>query len=84
MGMSHIHTGHRQAEKDSIRAIHRALEPGVTHFDSAEIYGPYQNEVLLGKALKDRRNQVVITSKFGMVSHMGNAGPCLSKRSSAR
>ena len=58
MGMSHIYTGHKQPDKDSIRAIHRALELGVTHFDSAELYGPYENEVLLGKALKGRRDQV--------------------------
>lgn len=84
MGMSHIYTGHRQAEKDSIRTIHRAVELGVTHFDSAEIYGPYKNEVLLGKALKDRRDQVVVTSKFGMVSHVGNAGPLDSSAANIR
>lgn len=84
MGMSHIYTGHRQAEKDSIRTIHRAVELGVTHFDSAEIYGPYKNEVLLGKALRGRRDQVVVTSKFGMVSHVGNAGPLDSSAANIR
>jgi aryl-alcohol dehydrogenase-like predicted oxidoreductase len=84
MGMSHIYTGHRQAERDSIRTIHRALELGVTHFDSAEIYGPYENEVLVGKALKGRRDQVVVTSKFGMVSHVGNAGPLDSSAANIR
>lgn len=84
MGMSHIYTGHRQAEKDSIRTIHRAVELGVTHFDSAELYGPYRNEVLLGKALKGRRDQVVVTSKFGMVSHVGNPGPLDSSAANIR
>lgn len=84
MGMSHIYTGHRQDEADSIRTVHRALELGVTHFDSAEIYGPYKNEELLGKALKGRRDQVVVTSKFGMISHVGNAGPLDSSAANIR
>lgn len=84
MGMSHIYTGHRQADKDSIRTIHRAVELGVTHFDSAEIYGPFKNEVLLGKALKGRRDQVVLTSKFGMISHVGNSGPLDSSAANIR
>lgn len=84
MGMSHIYTGHNQPEKDSIRTIHRALELGVTHFDSAEIYGPFKNEVLLGKALKGRRDQVVVTSKFGLISHVGNPGPLDSSAANIR
>ncbi|GAA1790716.1 aldo/keto reductase [Pseudarthrobacter sulfonivorans] len=84
MGMSHLYTGHRQADKESIRTIHRALELGVTHFDSAELYGPFRNEVLLGKALRGRRDQVVLTSKFGLISHVGNAGPADSSASNIR
>lgn len=84
MGMSHIYTGHNQPEADSIRTIHRALELGVTHFDSAELYGPYTNEVLLGKALKGRRDQVVVTSKFGMITHTGNPGPFDSSAANIR
>lgn len=84
MGMSHIYTGHDQADEDSIRTIHRAMELGVTHFDSAEIYGPFKNEVLLGKALKGRRDQVVLTSKFGMISHVGNKGPLDSTAANIR
>ncbi|WP_268815662.1 aldo/keto reductase [Arthrobacter sp. SLBN-100] len=75
---------HKQPDQDSIRTINRTLELGVTHFDSAENYGPYKNEVLLGKALKGRRDQVVITSKFGMVSHVGNAGPLDSSAANIR
>ncbi|WP_104090205.1 aldo/keto reductase [Arthrobacter sp. GMC3] len=84
MGMSHIYTGRDQSEKDSIRTIHRAMELGVTHFDSAEIYGPFKNEVLLGKAIKGRREDVVLTSKFGMISHVGNPGPLDSSAANIR
>jgi aryl-alcohol dehydrogenase-like predicted oxidoreductase len=84
MGMSHLYTGHKQAEKESIRTIHRALELGVTHFDSAELYGPFKNEVLLGKALKGHRDQVVVTSKFGLISHVGNTTPADSSAANIR
>lgn len=50
---------------ESIATIHRAIELGVTFFDTAEIYGPYANEELLGKALKGQREKVVIATKFG-------------------
>ena len=72
MGMSHIYTGYKQSEDESIRTIHRALDLGVTHFDTAEVYGPFNNEVLVGKALKGRRDKVVLASKFGLMSHGGN------------
>ncbi len=50
---------------ESIATIHRAIETGMTFFDTAEVYGPYTNEKLLGKALKDRRDKVIIATKFG-------------------
>ena len=62
------------SDAESIRTIHRALELGVTHIDTAEIYGPYSNEELVGRAIKDRRDQVVVATKFGLVSHSGG-GP---------
>jgi aryl-alcohol dehydrogenase-like predicted oxidoreductase len=62
------------SDAESIRAIHRALDLGVTHLDTAEIYGPYLNEELVGRAIKDRRDQVVLATKFGLVSHSGG-GP---------
>jgi aryl-alcohol dehydrogenase-like predicted oxidoreductase len=74
MGMSHGYTGAGTDEAESIRTIHRALELGVTLLDTAEIYGPYTNEELLGRALNGRRDQVVLATKFGLVSHTG-AGP---------
>ena len=55
-------------EAESIATIHRALERGVTLFDTAEAYGPYTNEELLGKALKGRRDQVVVATKFGLAN----------------
>lgn len=63
MGMSHAYGG--QPEAESIATLHRAVELGITFFDTAEVYGPYENEVLLGKALKGVREKVVIATKFG-------------------
>src|SRR5919199_4407605 len=74
MGMSAAYTGAGRDEAESIRTIHRALELGVTLIDTAEIYGPYTNEELVGRAIKGRRDQVVLATKFGMVSHVGG-GP---------
>jgi aryl-alcohol dehydrogenase-like predicted oxidoreductase len=62
------------SDAESILTIHCALELGVTHIDTAEIYGPYSNEELVGRAIKDRREQVVLATKFGLVSHSGG-GP---------
>src|ERR1700761_8174089 len=61
-------------EGESIRTIHRAVDLGVTLVDTAEIYGPFVNEELVGRAIKDRRDRVVLATKFGMVSHAGG-GP---------
>ena len=47
----HLYTGHSADDDAAIRTIHRALEHGVTHLDTAELYGPYTNEMLLGRAL---------------------------------
>ncbi|WP_041542310.1 aldo/keto reductase [Catenulispora acidiphila] len=71
MGMSHGYTGAGTDDEQSVRTIHRALELGVTLIDTAEVYGPYTNEELVGRALKDRRDQVVLATKFGMISHTG-------------
>lgn len=63
MGMSHAYGG--QDEQDSIRTLHRAVELGVNFFDTAEVYGPFENEILVGKGLKPFRDKVVIATKFG-------------------
>ncbi|SEO29957.1 aldo/keto reductase [Actinacidiphila rubida] len=69
MGMSQAYTGAGTDDAESLRTIHRALDLGVTFLDTAEIYGPYTNEELVGRALKGRRDQVVLATKFGLVSH---------------
>jgi aryl-alcohol dehydrogenase-like predicted oxidoreductase len=74
MGMSHIYTGYKQADELSIAVIHRALDLGVTFIDTAEIYGPEKNEILVGKALKGRRDRVSLATKFGLRSNLGKAG----------
>jgi aryl-alcohol dehydrogenase-like predicted oxidoreductase len=65
MGMSEFYGAGDDAE--SIATIHRALELGVTMLDTADIYGPHTNEVLVGRAIADRRDQVVLATKFGIV-----------------
>ena len=67
---------------ESIRTIHRALELGVTHIDTAEIYGPFHSEEIVGQAVRGRRDQVVIATKFGLVSHSGG-GPGVVDSSAA-
>jgi aryl-alcohol dehydrogenase-like predicted oxidoreductase len=85
MGMSGAYTGAGSDDAESIRTIHRAIELGVTLLDTAEVYGPYINEELLGRALKDRRDQVVLATKFGMISHTGReAGQLDSSPASVR
>jgi aryl-alcohol dehydrogenase-like predicted oxidoreductase len=66
MGMSASYgTPEERDERESIATIHRAIELGCTFLDTAEVYGPYTNEELLGRALKGRRDQVVLATKFG-------------------
>jgi aryl-alcohol dehydrogenase-like predicted oxidoreductase len=74
MGMSAAYTGAGTDDAESIRTVHRALDLGVTLIDTAEIYGPYTNEELIGRAVKGRRDDVVLATKFGFVSHAGG-GP---------
>ena len=64
MGMSFAYRG--ADEKRSVEAIHRALDLGVTLLDTADMYGPETNERLVGRAIRDRRNQVELATKFGV------------------
>ncbi|WP_406063521.1 aldo/keto reductase [Micromonospora sp. NBC_00860] len=75
MGMSAFYTGAGRDEAESIRTIRRALDLGVTHLDTAEVYGPYVNEELVGRAINGRRDEVILASKFGLISHTGRPGP---------
>ncbi len=77
MSMSGYYNVGEGSDAESIRAIHRALELGVTHLDTAEIYGPYINEELVGRAIKGRRDHVVLATKFGIVSHQGGGARVL-------
>jgi aryl-alcohol dehydrogenase-like predicted oxidoreductase len=66
MGMSQSYgSPDERDEQESIATIHRAIELGVTFFDTAEVYGPFTNEELVSRALKGRRDEVVIATKFG-------------------
>lgn len=73
MGMTYAYGG--QEEAKSIETLHRAVDLGVTFFDTAEVYGPFDNEVLLGKALKGLRDKVVIATKFGFTFDKNRDGP---------
>ena len=73
MGMSHGYGG--QEEGDAIRTLHRAVELGVTLFDTAEVYGPFTNEVLVGKGLAPFRDKVKIATKFGFKIEETPDGP---------
>jgi len=74
MGMSVAYVGAGFDDAESIRTIHRAIDLGVTLIDTAEVYGPYVNEELLARGLRGRRNQVVLATKFGLISHTGRDG----------
>jgi aryl-alcohol dehydrogenase-like predicted oxidoreductase len=74
MAMSGYYLDPDSSDAESIGTIHRALDLGVTHIDTAEVYGPYANEELVGRAIKGRRDTVVLATKFGFVSHAGG-GP---------
>lgn len=65
MGMSEFYGNH--PEDESIKTIHRAFELGINFFDTADMYGPFKNEILVGKALNGIRDKVTIATKFGIV-----------------
>ncbi|MGB9226082.1 aldo/keto reductase [Mycobacterium sp.] len=74
MGMSVAYAGAGTDDAESIRTVHRAIDLGITLIDTAEVYGPYTNEELVGRALQGRRDQVVLATKFGIMSHTGRDG----------
>jgi aryl-alcohol dehydrogenase-like predicted oxidoreductase len=69
MGMSGFYTRAGADDDDSVRTIRRAIDLGITFIDTAEAYGPYTNEELVGRAISGRRDEVVLATKFGLISH---------------
>jgi len=72
MGMSEFYGATDEAE--SIASIHRALELGINFLDTADVYGPHKNEELVGRAIKGKRDQIVLATKFGIVRDPANPG----------
>src|ERR1700728_5364100 len=70
MGMSDFYGD--TDDDESVATIHRALDLGLTFFDTAEMYGPFTNEVLLGRALGARRDEAIVATKFGNVRDPDN------------
>jgi aryl-alcohol dehydrogenase-like predicted oxidoreductase len=67
MPMSWAYSGSRQRGEESVRAVHRALDAGSTLLDTADMYGPFTNELLLGRVLKERRSEAFVSTKVGLL-----------------
>ncbi|GAA1105517.1 aldo/keto reductase [Kitasatospora arboriphila] len=75
MGMSFAYSPTRRDDAESVRVIHRAIDLGVTLIDTADVYGPHTNEELVGRAIRDRRDEIVLASKAGLVVRDGEILP---------
>src|SRR5579872_4340381 len=80
MGLSGLYSTSMVDENSAISLIHRALSLGITFLDTADVYGPHANERTVGKALRGRRDSVVLATKFGIVREPGSTVPGVNGR----
>src|SRR5579871_740557 len=66
MGFSEFYTSSVDSDREAIAVIHRGLDAGLTFLDTADAYGPFKNEIMLGKAIAGRRDKVFVATKFGI------------------
>ena len=83
MGMSANH-GPARDKKEMIKLLHKAVDLGYSYFDTAEVYGPHTNEELLGEALKDYKDKIIINTKFGFYYPFGKQQLDSSRKSIMR
>jgi aryl-alcohol dehydrogenase-like predicted oxidoreductase len=75
MGMSFAYSRTRRDDEESVRVVNRAIDLGATLIDTADVYGPHTNEELVGRAIRGRRDELVLASKFGLVVRDGEIVP---------
>jgi len=80
MGLSAFYTSSAASESEALALIHRAIDLGVTFFDTADVYGPHTNERIVGKAIGGRRERLIIATKFGLVREPDSATPTVNGR----